>query len=129
MVKEKYGFNEKPSLDDKFEEQIVMDILNNVPYDHAETEEPYVEPTVQDAETIDDKTKQENEDYLQTAAEFNKIHMATTAQKSNFYNDLFDAVVDLPVSRQIIGDTPTTEDILLMKICLVKMSLKMSISK
>ena len=81
MVKEKYDFNEKSSVDDKFEEQIVMDILNNVPYDHVETEEPYVEPTVQDAETIDDKTKQENEDYLQTAAEFNKIHMVTTAQK------------------------------------------------
>ena len=129
MVKEKYDFNEKPSLDDKFEEQIVIDILNNIPYDHVETEEPYVEPTVQDAETIDDKTKQENEDYLQTLPNLIKFIWQQLHKKSNFYNDLFDAVVDLPDSRQIIGDTPTTEDILLMKICLVKMSLKMSISK
>ena len=48
MVKEKYNLDEKPSVDDKFEEQIVMDILNNVWYDHIKTEEPYVEPTVQD---------------------------------------------------------------------------------
>ena len=31
--------------------------------------------------------------------------------KSGFYNDLFDAVIDLPDSRQIIDDVPTTEDI------------------
>ena len=30
-IKEKYNFYEKPSVDDKLEEQIVMDILNNVP--------------------------------------------------------------------------------------------------
>ena len=52
LVKEKYDFDEKPSVDDKYEEQIVMDILNNVLYDHIKTEEPYVELTVQDAETI-----------------------------------------------------------------------------
>ena len=81
MVKEKYNLDEKPSVDDKFEEQIVMDILNNVWYDHIKTEEPYVEPTVQDAQTIDDEIKQQNEDFLQIAAKFNKIDMAATAQK------------------------------------------------
>ena len=58
-----------------------MDILSNVLYDHKKTEEPYVEMTVQDAETVDDKIKQENEDYLPTAPEFNKIDMATTPHK------------------------------------------------
>ena len=81
MVKEKYNLDEKPSVDDKFEEQIVMDILNNVWYDHIKTEELYVEPTVQDAQTIDDEIKQQNEDFLQIAAKFNKIDMAATAQK------------------------------------------------
>ena len=80
-MKEKYNFDEKASVDDKFEHQIVMDILNNVPYDQIKTVELYVEPTVQGAQTIDDKIKQENEEFLQTPAEFNKIDMAATAQK------------------------------------------------
>ena len=81
MVKEKYSLDKKPSVDDKFEEKIVMDILNNVWYDHIKTEELYVEPTVQDAQTIDDEIKQQNEDFLQIAAKFNKIDMAATAKK------------------------------------------------
>ena len=80
-VKEKYDFDEKPSVDDKFEEQIVTDILNNIPYVHIKPEETYVEPTVHDTQTIDDEIKQENEGFLQTAAEFNKTDMAATAQK------------------------------------------------
>ena len=52
-MKEKYDFDEKPSDDDICEEQIVIDILNNLPYDHIKAEEPYVELAVQDAETID----------------------------------------------------------------------------
>ena len=58
-----------------------MDILSNVQYDHTKTEELYVETTVQDAETVNDEIKQENKDYLQTAAEFNKIDMPTTPHK------------------------------------------------
>ena len=110
LVKENYDFDEKPGAEDKFEEQIVMDIINKVPYNHIKTEELYVEPTVQGTEKIDDKIKQENEDNLETAAEFNKIDMAATAQKSDFYSKLFDAVIDLLDSRQIIDDTPTTEN-------------------
>ena len=62
-----------------------MDILNNVWYDHIKTGEPYVERTVQDTQTIDDKIKQENEDFLQIAAKFNKIDMAATAQKKSTF--------------------------------------------
>ena len=76
-----------------------MDILNNVLYDHIKSEEPYVEPTVQYVQTIDDEIKQENEDFLQTAAEFHKIDMAATTQKSDFYNNLFDFMIDLPDCR------------------------------
>ena len=81
MVKEKYDFDKKPSADDTFEEQIVMNILNNVPYSYIKIEKLYVELTVQIAETIDDELRQENEDYLQTAAKFNKIKTVATARK------------------------------------------------
>ena len=88
MVEENYGFDEKSSSDDKFEEQIAMDILNNVSYDHIKTEEPYVETIVQDVQTIDDEIKQENEDVLQTSAECNKIDMTATAQKKSAFTTI-----------------------------------------
>ena len=37
--------------------------------------------------------------------------MAATARTSDFYNDLFDILIDLSDSRQIIDDALTTEDI------------------
>ena len=82
-----------------------------VPYNHIKPEEPYVEPTVQDVQTTDDEIKEENEDFLQTAAEFHKIDMAATTQKSDFYNNLFDFMIDLPDCRSIIDDSPITKDI------------------
>ena len=81
LVKEKYNFDKNPSVDDKFEEQIVMDLLEDVPYDHIKTEGPYIEPTAQDVQTTNDEIKQKNEDFLQTPAEFNKIYIAATVQK------------------------------------------------
>ena len=53
----KFDFDKKPIVDDKFVEQIVMDILDHALYDHIKTEEPYIEPTVQDAQTINDEIK------------------------------------------------------------------------
>ena len=40
LVNEKYDFDEKPSVGNNFEEQIVMDILDDIPYNHIKTEEP-----------------------------------------------------------------------------------------
>ena len=111
MVKEIYDLDEKPSVDDKFQEQIVVVILINVLYDHIKTEESYAEPTVQDAQTIDEEIKQENKDFLQIAAKINKIDMVATAQKSDFLKDLFDAVIDLPDSIQITEDIFIDDDL------------------
>ena len=52
--------------------------------------------------------KKENEDYLQTAAEFIETYMAAAAQKRRFLQRFFDAVIDLPDPRQIIDDASTT---------------------
>ena len=84
LVKEIYDFDEKPSVDDKFQEQIVVGILINVLYDHIKTEESYVEPTVQDAQTIDEEIKQENKDFLQIAAKINKIIWCQLHKKVTF---------------------------------------------
>ena len=129
-VKEKSDFDEKPSVDGRFEEKIVMDILNNILYDLIKTEEPYVEPTVQDPETTDDRIKQENEDYLQTAAEFNRIDMGTTAHKKATFTAIF---LMSQLIYLILGKLLTThlqqKIFLLITICLVKMTLKMTICK
>lgn len=39
-VKEKENFDKKPSEDDKFEEQIVIDVLNDEPYQYIKTDKP-----------------------------------------------------------------------------------------
>ena len=67
--------------------------------------------TNQDAQRINDEIKQENEEFLQRAVNFNKINMGATARTSDFCNDLFDILIDLSDSRQIIDDALTTEDI------------------
>ena len=46
LVKEKFDFDKKPSVEDKLEEKSVIDILNNAPYNHIKAEEPNVEPIV-----------------------------------------------------------------------------------
>ena len=74
--------------------------LDDVLEDHIKAEKPYTETTVHDPQTIDDEIEQKNEDFLQTAAEFNKIDMAATAhKKGDFYNNLFDVAIDVSDSR------------------------------
>ena len=80
-VKNTYEFYKKSSDEDALEKQIIEDIIKNEPYEHKKIEMPYVPPTVQDAQTIEDKIKDEIDDFLQTASEFNKIDAAATRQK------------------------------------------------
>ena len=52
------------------------------------------------------------DDFLQTASEFNKTDAAATRQKKvDLHDKLFDDIKDVPHSRQVIDDDPTTEDI------------------
>ena len=88
-----------------------MDILKNVMYDYVKTARPYVEPTVQDAQKIEDKIKQENDEFLKRATDFNKFNIAATIKEEQFLWWIFDVVIDLPDNRQIIDDRPTAEEI------------------
>lgn len=61
--------------------------------------------------------------------DFNQVDIAATIQKMyNFYGELFDAVIHLPDNRQIIEIDLQQKIFLLMTICLVKLTLKMTIS-
>ena len=59
------------------------DIIKNKPYEHKNIKTLHVPPMAQDAQTIEDKIKNEIGDFLQTASELNKID-ATKQKKSSF---------------------------------------------
>ena len=56
-IKETHEFFKKPSEEEEFEGKIIEDILE--PYEHKKTEKSYVPSTVQDAQTIQNETKNE----------------------------------------------------------------------
>ena len=80
-VKDTYEFFKKSSDEDDFEREIVEDILKDEPCEHKKIETPYVEPTVEDAATVEDQVNKEIDDFLQLASEFNKVGAAATKQK------------------------------------------------
>ena len=80
-AKDTYEFFKKPSEENDFEQEIVEDILKDEPYEHKKVETPYVEPTVQDAATIDDQIKKEIDNFSQLTSEFNKFDEEATRQK------------------------------------------------
>ena len=111
-VKNTNEFFNKPSDQDNFEEWIIEDITNNEPYKHQKIEDPYVEPTVKDAVTIENETNKGIDDFLKVASEFNKLDAAATRQKKVYYYDkLFEDVQEIDNSRQKIDNAPKTEDI------------------
>ena len=113
-VKNTYVFFKKPSNEEIFEQQIAEDIIKTEPYEHKKIETLYVKPTEQDAQTIENEIKNEIDEFLQTASQFNKIDAAVTKQKKvDFYDKLSDDVQDVTDSRQAIDDAPETEDILI----------------
>ena len=105
-----YEFFKKPSDEEEFEGQIIKDILE--PYEHKKIENPYVPPTPQDTQTIENETKNEIDDFLKTVSEFNKVDAAATKQKrDDYYEKLFDDIMDEGDRRQIIDDVVKTENI------------------
>ena len=79
-VKIIYEFYKKHSDEGTFQKQII---------EHEKVEAPYLPPTAQDAQTIEDEIKKKNYNFLQTASEFNKIDKAATKQKKvDFYHKL-----------------------------------------
>ena len=50
-------------------------------FEHTKTENPYISPTAQNAETIKKETKKETNDFIKTALNFNEVDIAATRQK------------------------------------------------
>ena len=75
-------------------------------------DKPYLEPTIDDALKNEDEIKNKNDNFLDTAIDFNKVGISAANQKKhNFHSELFDAVADLPPEKIYIDDMSITEDI------------------
>ena len=72
------NFVEKP---DEFTEELIGWLFKEL--EHKKVEYPYVEPTIQDAETIEKETKKENDKYLDLYKKFNEVNDAATQQKKD----------------------------------------------
>ena len=70
-------------------------------------DEPYLEPTVDDALKNEDEIKNKNDNFLDTAIDFNKVGISAANQKKhNFHLELFDAVADLPPEKYTLMTCP-----------------------
>ena len=64
---------------DPFEEEFIYDIFKKS--EHKKTEHPYVEPQVQDAQTIETETHAVNDEFSQIKQEFDTVNDVPTEQK------------------------------------------------
>ena len=84
------AFKELPDL---FEQETVDDLFKDL--EHKKTNNPYVEPQVKDAQTIEIETQTTNCKFLKLKQEFDKVNNTATEQKSqtdaiNFIDDILD---------------------------------------
>ena len=57
-----HDFFKKPGDDEEFENELTKDLFKKL--EHVKTDDPYVEPIVQDAETIEKETKKRMMNFL-----------------------------------------------------------------
>ena len=101
-IKKSHNFFQEP---EKFKEELEEDLK------HKKIEEPYIEPQVQNAETIEKETKKKDKELCDLALKCSEIDNAATEQKKqNYFINLFDDVLD---EDNPFNDTMETEDILI----------------
>ena len=79
------NFVEKP---DEFSEEVIDGLFKDL--EHKKVQHPYVEPQVQDAETIERETKNENDEFLDLYKKFNEVNDAAARQKKG--NEAIDLI-------------------------------------
>ena len=66
-------------LPDQFEKELVEDLFKSL--EHKKVEQTYIEPQVQDAETIEIETKNKDEEFSELKQLLNEITNTTTEEK------------------------------------------------
>ena len=78
---------------DEFEEELLADLFKNI--EHKKIEHLYVEPQVQDPETIEIETKKENDEFFELEQKFNTVDNAAAKHKKTRWRlNLVDDVLD-----------------------------------
>ena len=73
-IKNFHEFFKKPGYDEEFENKIKEDLSKVL--EHTKTNNPYIEPTVLNAETMEKDTKKEHYDFIKTVIKVNEIDTA-----------------------------------------------------
>ena len=84
-IKNSHEFFKKPGDDEEFKNKIKEDLFKVL--ECIKTDNPYVEPTVQNAETIGKETKKEDDDFIKAVIKFNETDTAALEQKKQEYID------------------------------------------
>ena len=95
-------------MPEKFEEELKQDLFKDL--EHKKIEHPYVEPQVQDGETVEIETKKENEEFDDRFLKYKEIDNAATEQKKE--NDIINLIDDVLDESNPFNTMKTeTEDI------------------
>ena len=68
-------------MPDEGSEEVIDGSFKDI--EHKQIEHPYVEPQVQDVETIERETKKENDEFLDLYKNFNEVNDASTRQRKD----------------------------------------------
>ena len=82
------NFVEKP---DEFSEEVIDGLFKDL--EHKKVEHPYAEPQVQDEETIERDTKNNNDEFLDLYKKFNEVNDTAARQKKG--NEAIDLINDI----------------------------------
>ena len=106
-VKNSHEFFDEGYDEQKFEDELKEDFFKQL--DLIKAKDEYVEPTVQDAETIEKETKKEDNEFLKLATKFNEVNTAAAEQKKqDHFDELIDDIFD---NKPIFDAGPKIEDI------------------
>ena len=78
-------------MPEKFEEELQEDLFKDL--EHKKIEHPYVEPQVQDEETIEIETKKKNKEFADIFSKYKEIDNTATEQKKQI--DIIDLTADM----------------------------------
>ena len=94
--------------DEEFENELKKDLYKEL--EHVKTDDSYVEPIVQDAETIEKEAKKKDDEFFKLVLKFSEIDSAAIEQnRQENIIDLFDYLED--DKSQVIDDELKTEEI------------------
>ena len=107
-----YKFKPKKSDFEKTEQDIVQSIVDDEPFILKKTDNDYFPPYPEHVIKIEDDFKKDNQDFIKTATELNKVDIGSKINAKNVKIDgVLAAAADLPQPNVKVDDKPNVTDI------------------